>query len=85
MPKSYLTEADREGLSENAIYAVESGAAEDAGDTEAAWEWLAKAEIPAFGLLAMKRRHGADWIRAKGFRTETAEREYGKDWLDREI
>lgn len=85
MPKSYLTDEDREGLSQNAIYAVESEAAEEAGDTKAAWEWLALAELPAFVLLAYKRRHGADWIREKGFRTETAEREYGKDWLDRDI
>ena len=85
MPKSYLKPEEREGLSQNAIYAVEAGAATDAGDPETSWEWLKLAEIPAHTLLAYKRTKGAAWIREKGFKTETAEKAYGKDWLDREI
>lgn len=85
MPKSYLTDEDRAGLDENAVLAAESMAADKAGDPEAAWAWLALAEIPAHALLALKRVEGADYIRAKGLRTETAEAAYGKDWLDRDI
>lgn len=85
MPKSYLTEAEKAGMSENCVYLAESHAAYKAGDHEAEWAWLAKAELPAHALKAAKRRNGADWIRAKGLRTETAERAYGKDWLDREV
>lgn len=83
MPKSYLTDKDREGLTQNGIYSAESAAADKAGDGEAAWEWLALAEIPAHALLALKRVEGADYIREKGLRTETAEKVYGSDWLDR--
>ncbi|GAA0603481.1 hypothetical protein [Caenispirillum bisanense] len=85
MPKSYLSEERKRNLSQNALYAAESAAADDAGDEQAAWEWLALAEVPAPALLAAKRMNGADWIRAKGLRTETAEKAYGKDWLDREV
>lgn len=85
MPKSYLTDSEKIGLSENGIVLAESGAADRAGDEQAAWEWLALAEIPAWSLLSAKRRNGADWIREKGLRTETAEMAYGKDWLERDI
>jgi len=85
MPKSYLKEEEKTGLDQNCIYAAESGAADKAGDEEAAWEWLALAEIPAHALLAAKRSNGSDWIRRHGLRTETAEAIYGKDWLDRNI
>lgn len=83
MPKSYLTDEDREGLTQNAIYVAESMAADDAGDEETSWEWLKLAEHPAHSLLAMKLHHGADWVRNSGLRLETAEAAYGKDWLDR--
>ncbi|MGK2742042.1 hypothetical protein ACSHT0_14200 [Tepidicaulis sp. LMO-SS28] len=90
MPKSYLCEKERQELldarvSENLMYLVESRAADDAGDGETSWAWLALAEIPASSLLMLKRVEGADYIRARGLRTETAEAAYGKDWLDREI
>ncbi|TAN56394.1 MAG: hypothetical protein EPN20_18825 [Magnetospirillum sp.] len=85
MPKSYLSEERKQGLSQNALYAAESGAARRAGDEEAAWAWLRLAEIPAHALLALKRVEGADYIRKIGLRTETAEKTYGKDWLDRNI
>ncbi|WP_142850700.1 hypothetical protein [Telmatospirillum sp. J64-1] len=83
MPKSYLSEEEKQGLSQNAIFAAESQAADDAGDEETSWAWLALAELPAHALLALKRTRGADFIRQKGLRTETAEQAYGKDWLDR--
>ncbi|MCF8482182.1 MAG: hypothetical protein K9H25_17295 [Rhodospirillum sp.] len=85
MPKSYLNEEDKRNLSQNALYAVESAAADKAGDADTAWEWLQLAEIPAHALLAAKRVNGAEWIREHGLKTELAEAAYGKDWLDREI
>jgi hypothetical protein len=90
MPKSYLSETERQdlmadGLSQNALYAIESREACRAGDTETGWAWLALAELPAPSLLALKRVEGADYIRSRGLRTESAEAAYGKDWLDREI
>ena len=60
-------------------------AAGRAGDEKAAWDWLKLAELPAHALLALKRVEGADYIRQKGLRTETAEKVYGQDWLNRNI
>ena len=85
MPKSYLTEAEKAGMSENCAILAESHAAFKAGDHEAEWAWLALAELPAHALLSAKKRNGAEWIRAKGLRTDAAEKVYGKDWLDRDI
>ncbi|MFA7429907.1 MAG: hypothetical protein WCZ23_07100 [Rhodospirillaceae bacterium] len=85
MPKSYLTEDEKIGMSENAIYLMESVAADEAGDAEAAWEWLQQAELPAHALLAAKRANGSHWIKKRGLKTEAAEKAYGKDWLDRAV
>jgi len=82
LPKSYAAPEDLEGLSQDAIYAVESMAAEHAGDEEASDQWLALAEIPAYALMACKKREGAEYIRAKGYNTADADRVYGPGWLD---
>lgn len=55
------------------------------GDDETARELRKQVIYPAEALLAAKRNMGAEWIRKEGFKTETAEAKYGKDWLDREI
>ncbi|WP_413208295.1 hypothetical protein [Rhodospirillum sp. A1_3_36] len=85
MPKSYLSEDDKVGMTQNCIYLAESQAADRAGDVHASWAWLAKAELPPHALLGAKHRNGADWIREKGLNTKPAEEAYGKDWLDRDI
>ncbi|MDR2614934.1 MAG: hypothetical protein LBC91_06400 [Candidatus Accumulibacter sp.] len=82
MPKSYMTDADREGLSQNGIYLSECLAAHEAGDEDASWEWLALAELPAYSLMSCKVNLGADFIRQKGLNTQPADREYGPGWLD---
>lgn len=61
------------------------GEAIERGDDEAAWELRKQIVYPAEALLAAKRNMGADWIRKRGLKTETAEAEYGKDWLDRDL
>jgi len=85
MPKSYLNEEEKSGLSQNAIFAMESAAAEHAGDEEASWAWLCLAEHPPKSLLFMKHIHGADYVRKSGFNLQPAEKAYGKDWLERDI
>ncbi|WP_413207942.1 hypothetical protein [Rhodospirillum sp. A1_3_36] len=85
MPKSYLSEDDKVGMTENCIYLAESFAAGQAGDKQAAWAWMALAEVPAHALLSAKHRNGADWVREKGLNTKPAEEAYGNDWLDRDI
>ncbi|WP_171954230.1 hypothetical protein [Stenotrophomonas maltophilia] len=87
-PKSYMTEEDRTrrragGMSENAILMAESRAADHAGDEEAAWAWLALAELPAHSLAFLKDQQGAAFIREHGFNTTQADAAYGCDWLER--
>ncbi|EJF82658.1 hypothetical protein [Bartonella rattimassiliensis] len=90
LPKSYMTDAEREklragGLPQNSIYASESVAADHAGDDKAAWEWLAMAELPAHTLLFLKSQNGAQFIRDMGFSTKNADEKYGPDWLDKGV
>ena len=70
-------------MSENAILMAESRAADHAGDEEAAWAWLALAELPAHSLAFLKDQQGAAFIREHGFNTVDANAEYGQGWLDR--
>ena len=86
MPKSYLTDQEREdmkvgGISPNGIYAVEASAACKADDMDAAWEWMSFTKIPAHMLKTLKTVMGADFILEKKLKTEHAEVAYGKDWL----
>ena len=84
LPKSYLAESERqrEGLTKNSLYLMESMAAGQAGDEETAWKWLSYASLPAHTLRRLKNNHGPGFIRKMGLRTETADIEYGKGWLD---
>lgn len=87
-PKSYMTEKERAarlagGMSANGMLGAKSMAASKAGDHEAAWEWLALAELPAHTLAYLKDRRGADFIRSRGFNTADADATYGPGWLER--
>lgn len=86
-PRSYMTDEERDrrragGMSENAILMAESRAADHAGDEEAAWAWLALAELPAHSLAFLKGQYGAQFIRDRGFPTKNADTAYGARWLD---
>ncbi|WP_273755823.1 MULTISPECIES: hypothetical protein [unclassified Bartonella] len=90
LPKSYMTDAEREelragGFDQDGIYTAESQAATKARDTKTAWEWLAMAELPAHTLLFLKSQNGAQFIRDMGFSTKNADEEYGPDWLDKGV
>ncbi|WP_039759696.1 hypothetical protein [Bartonella queenslandensis] len=90
LPKSYMTDAERErlragGLSQNGLYLAESEAADHVGDEKTAWEWLAMAEYPAHALLHLKHKRGAQFIRDMGFSTKSADEAYGSDWLDKGV
>lgn len=84
MPKSYLTEDEKKGLSENALYVAESHAAGIAGDDEAAWAWLRLAVLPAHALLSLKWSEGPDFIRNMGLKTQAADELYGPGWLEKD-
>ncbi|WP_265258658.1 hypothetical protein [Verminephrobacter aporrectodeae] len=88
-PKSYITDARREemragGLDQDGIYVAESVAAGAAGDRNAAWGWLARAELYPQTLMGLKRRNSAQFIRDMGFKTAKADAFYGPGWLDRD-
>jgi hypothetical protein len=88
MPKSYLSAETREELLREGdlelVYLAESYEADQAGDGDAAWAWLAHVILPAHTLLFLKWQRGASFIREKGFATTEADAKYGPDWLDRE-
>ncbi|MDR2165207.1 MAG: hypothetical protein LBO79_06190 [Zoogloeaceae bacterium] len=68
LPRSYMPEEDKAGLSQNAIYLCESADAKEAGDEEASWAWLALAELPESAEYILKEGCGEEFLRAKGFR-----------------
>jgi len=86
-PKSYLAQEERDALLReggmNLVYGAESQEAERAGDGNAAWAWLALAELPPHSLMRLKQSQGAQFIRKWGFNTTRADAAYGAGWLDR--
>lgn len=73
LPRSYISEEEktdmkREGLTQNDIFVFESQAADDAGDKEAGWAWLALAELPEECKAILKIGCDDEFLRAKGFR-----------------
>jgi len=89
LPKSYLSAKEREKvlreLDFDALCSEESSAAEQVGDDDAAWAWLAAMETPApNSLMFLKIQRGAQFIRDLGFNTAPAEAVFGIDWLEKE-
>ncbi|GHU32501.1 hypothetical protein AGMMS50256_22690 [Betaproteobacteria bacterium] len=67
LPRSYMSEEDKIGLSQNAIYACESSEAAAAGDEEASWAWLALAELPEISKSILRDMCPAEFLKSKGF------------------
>jgi len=90
VPKSYLSEAQREKILRDydgdweEVCIAESDAAAAAGDEDSSWGWMAKVEFPHYSLMRLKRNHGAEFVRKFGFKTTAADFAYGAGWLDRE-
>ena len=78
-----FTDAEKARMRPNTRILAEIHEAYDRGDEAAAAELRKQLEIPAEALMAAKLTMGAEWLRERGLRMETAERKYGKDWLDR--
>ncbi|MDR3055767.1 MAG: hypothetical protein LBU53_10270 [Zoogloeaceae bacterium] len=68
LPRSYMPEEKKAGLTRNVIFACESSAAMKAGDEDAAWAWLSLAKIPESAKIAMIGLLGKDFLTAKGFK-----------------
>jgi hypothetical protein len=67
----------------NLVYLSESQEAGRAGDEDAAWSWLACAELSAQSLMTLKNTAGVQFIREKRLNTVKADAAYGPGWLDR--
>ena len=55
------------------------------GDEAAEARLWPKLRIPPHCLVALKKLHGADYIRQSNFNTERAVEKYGPDWLERDV
>jgi hypothetical protein len=67
LPRSYLPEEDKVGLTPNAVYLCESAAADAAGDEEASWAWLALAEQTELAKFILKTGCDETFLKSKGF------------------
>ncbi|MDR1350871.1 MAG: hypothetical protein LBJ59_08895 [Zoogloeaceae bacterium] len=67
LPRSYMPEEDKVGMTQNAIYLCESADAKKAGDEEASWAWLALAKLPESASYILKEMCGEEFLKAKGF------------------
>jgi hypothetical protein len=67
LPRSYMPDEDKIGMSQNAIYLCESVDADQAGDEEAAWQWLALAKMAEGTKRVLVETCGAEFLRSKGF------------------
>jgi hypothetical protein len=81
LPKSYLPEEEKQGLTRNEVYLAEADAANEAGDMESSWAWLRLADLPAYALKTLKDIMGADFVLEKGFPLGKANKAYGDNWL----
>ena len=54
------------------------------GDRAAQERAFSQATLAPHVLKAIKRKHGADYIRERGLNTAWADEEYGPDWLDKD-
>jgi hypothetical protein len=68
LPRSYLSEKEKAGMRQNAVYLCESIAADSAGDEETSWAWLALAKLPESAEYTLKEVCGEEFLRAKGFK-----------------
>ena len=64
------------------VYMAEAWKANEAKDDEVFWQWFSLIVAPAYALKTLKRRRGADFIRALGFDTTEADEAYGPGWLE---
>lgn len=85
IPKSYLSDEERKALfeegGEHLVCIAESQEADDAGDDDASWAWLAATKLSASTLNLFKETIGLDKIKEKGLNLDNAIAEYGEDWL----
>ncbi len=86
LPKSYLSEEEIQEIlildGEECLYLEQSRRADECGDNEAGWQWLALTELPTHSLACLKEVKGAEFIKKYNFNTTEADKKYGKGWLD---
>ncbi|GHT90365.1 hypothetical protein AGMMS49545_03670 [Betaproteobacteria bacterium] len=67
LPRSYMPDEEKIGMTQNAIYLCESVEADEAGDEETAWAWLALAKMPESAEYILKVGCGEAFLKEKGF------------------
>ena len=65
------------------VYYAEARKAHEVRDDETVWQWFSLIVAPAHALKSLKRRRGAEFIRALGFDTTEADEAYGPGWLEK--
>lgn len=68
LPRSYMTDVEKAGMRQNAVYVCESIAAHGARDEETALAWLALAELPESAKAALIAGCGEEFLKARGFK-----------------
>ncbi|GHT83162.1 hypothetical protein AGMMS49960_20950 [Betaproteobacteria bacterium] len=67
LPRSYMPEEEKIGMTQNAIYLCESVEAKAAGDEETSWAWLALANLTESSMSMLKSVCGDEFLKSKGF------------------
>jgi hypothetical protein len=68
LPRSYMPEAEKIGMTQKAIYLCESVEAKAAGDEEASWAWLALADLSERAMSTLKMVCSDEFLKSKGFK-----------------
>jgi hypothetical protein len=67
MPEEEIANMRKEGITQNDLYVFESQAADEAGDEDTSWAWLALAELPEACKDILKSGCSMEFLKAKGF------------------
>jgi hypothetical protein len=66
-PKSYLSEEEKVGMSEDDIYFYEACKAQRAGDMDSFWHWAARVDSCEAAIKALLLRFTPEFLEEKGF------------------
>ena len=68
LPRSYMPDEEKIGLTQKAICLCESVEAKAAGDEEATWAWLALAGLSDRAMRVLRMGNDDEFLRSKGFK-----------------
>jgi hypothetical protein len=68
LPRSYMPDEEKIGMTQKAIYLCESVEAKAAGDEDASWAWLALANLSDRAMKILRMGNDDEFLRSKGFK-----------------